>query len=206
MSDQGFDDVLFPLAIGAGTSSGPEWRTELVALASGVEVRNARWASSRRRWDVASAVSSVADLARLSAFFDARQGRLRGFRYRDLADHSSAPAGQVVSATDQVIGAGDGSKTTFQLQKTYEATVRRITKPVAGTVRIAVGGAELEEGWSVDALTGQISLDDPPAPGTPVTAGFEFDWTVRFDADRLDLTLEHVGAGRAISVPIIEIR
>ena len=46
----------------------------------------------------------------------------------------------------------------------------------------------------------------PPAAGAALTAGFEFDWPVRFDTDRLDITHELIGAGRAVSVPIIEIR
>ena len=93
MSGSGFDDVRFPLPIGPGASVGVQWQTEIVSLASGREVRNARWAASRRRWDVASAAVSGVDLAVLSAFFEARRGRLRGFRFRDPSDHSSAPAG-----------------------------------------------------------------------------------------------------------------
>jgi uncharacterized protein (TIGR02217 family) len=38
-----------------------------------------------------------------------------------------------------------------------------------------------------------------------ITAGYAFDTPVRFDADRLDLSLDAFGAGRALSVPLIEV-
>ncbi len=46
-----FHEVLFPLDIALKSAGGPERRTEIVALGSGREERNARWAHSRRRYD-----------------------------------------------------------------------------------------------------------------------------------------------------------
>jgi uncharacterized protein (TIGR02217 family) len=42
--------------------------------------------------------------------------------------------------------------------------------------------------------------------GAAVTAGFEFDTPVRFDSERIDLTLEGVDAGRLTAVSLVEIR
>ncbi len=42
-----FHEVLFPLEIALKSAGGPERRTEIVALGSGREERNARWAHSR---------------------------------------------------------------------------------------------------------------------------------------------------------------
>jgi uncharacterized protein (TIGR02217 family) len=39
-----------------------------------------------------------------------------------------------------------------------------------------------------------------------VSAGFVFDVPVRFDTDRIEVTLETFGAGRMAAVPLIEIR
>jgi uncharacterized protein (TIGR02217 family) len=39
-----------------------------------------------------------------------------------------------------------------------------------------------------------------------VSAGFEFDVPVRFDADRIDVTLESFAAGRMAAIPLIEVR
>ena len=59
-----------------------------------------------------------------------------------------------VTPIDQALGTGDGATTAFQLVKRYEsgaqAWVRRIVKPVAGTVRVARGGVEAVSGWSVE--------------------------------------------------------
>ena len=51
-----------------------------------------------------------------------------------------------------------------------------------------------------------MTLTVPPAPGAAVTAGFVFDTPVRFDADRIEVTLESFGAGRMVAMPLIEIR
>ena len=53
------DAAEFPLAVALRSTGGPERRTEIVALGSGREVRNARWAGSRRRWDAGSGVHSL---------------------------------------------------------------------------------------------------------------------------------------------------
>jgi uncharacterized protein (TIGR02217 family) len=40
-----------------------------------------------------------------------------------------------------------------------------------------------------------------------VTAGFQFDTPVRFDTDRIEVTLESFGAGRMVGhAPLIEVR
>jgi len=58
----------------------------------------------------------------------------------------------------------------------------------------------------VDAATGVVTLTAAPALGAVVTAGFVFDVPVRFDADRIEVTLESFGAGRMVAMPLIEVR
>ncbi len=48
-----FHNIRFPDNISRGARGGPERRTQIVTLASGDEERNASWANSRRRYDVA---------------------------------------------------------------------------------------------------------------------------------------------------------
>ncbi|UOM36779.1 DUF2460 domain-containing protein [Acuticoccus sp. I52.16.1] len=205
-----FHEVRFPENISRGARGGPQRRTQIVELASGAEERNASWANSRRRYDVAYGIRRVDDLAAAVAFFEARNGRLYGFRFKDWADHKScAPSGSPLSA-DQLIGTGDGEQTEFQLTKAYasggDAWVRTITKPVAGTVRIAVDGDEQMSGWSVDAMTGIVTFETAPADGVAIRAGFEFDVPVRFDTDTLDVTLDIERLGSITSVPLVELR
>ncbi len=53
---------------------------------------------------------------------------------------------------------------------------------------------------------GVVTLDAAPGEGAAVTAGFEFDTPVRFDADRIEVTLETFEAGRMAAAPLIEVR
>ena len=203
MSLNNFHEVSFPVPLALAASGGPERKTEVVTLASGAEARNALWAGSRRRWDVGSAVTRLDTLQAVVAFFEARGGRLSGFRFRDALDDRSCAPGAAVSATDQVIGTGDGVTDTFQLVKAYGGYARRILKPVAGSVVVAVDGILVSA--SVDTATGLVTLAAVPAEGAVVTAGYRFDCPVRFDADRLDVNLEAFGAGRVLSIPLIEL-
>lgn len=198
-----FHEVNLTLPLALAATGGPERRVETLTLSGGQEARNAAWAGSRRRWDVGSAAARIETLQALIAFFEARGGKLYGFRFRDMLDDRSGALGTEVSAQDQAIGLGDGARTEFALVKHYGGWARRIWKPVAGSVRVAVDGAEAAFG--VNTETGVVTLASAPSAGAAVTAGFRFDCPVRFDADRLDVTLEGFGAGRAIRVPLVEI-
>lgn len=205
-----FDEVRFPDNISRGARGGPERRTRIVELASGREERNSPWAGSRRRYDASYGIRRADDLAAVVAFFEARMGRLRGFRWKDWSDYKSCLPSAMPAATDQLIGQGTGTLTTFQLSKTYisglQSYVREITKPVTGTVLIAVGGVEQSSGWSLDLTTGIVTFTAAPATGASVTAGFEFDVPVRFDSDLLDVTLDIERLGSIASIPLVEIR
>ena len=205
-----FHEVRFPDDISRGARGGPERRTQVVELASGDEERNASWADSRRRYDAAYGIRRADDLAAVVAFFETRNGRLHGFRYKDWADYKSAQPSQAITATDQQIGTGTGSLQTFQLAKRYtsgaQTWVRTITKPVAGTVRVALGMVEQMSGWTVDTTTGVVTFTTAPAGGVAVRAGFEFDVPVRFDSDTLDVTLDFERLGSITAIPLLEIR
>ncbi|MBR9806551.1 phage distal tail protein, Rcc01695 family [Hyphomonas pacifica] len=198
-----FHEVSFPVPLALAATGGPERRTDVVTLASGGEARNAVWAGSRRRWDVGSAALKLDALQALTEFFEARRGRLHGFRFRDAMDDRSCAVGEVPSEGDQRIGTGDGATTEFQLLKAYGDYARHIGKPVAGTVLVAVNGEVVP--FSVDVTQGLVTLESAPPNGAGVTAGFRFDCAVRFDTDRLDITLEGFGAGKALRVPLVEL-
>lgn len=208
-----FHEVLFPIDVALGAAGGPERVTEIVTTATGREERNTRRADSRRRWDAGYGVKSLSALHAVLAFFEERRGRLYGFRWRDPMDPSSGPPGSPVTAFDQVLGTGDGTRRVFPLVKTYGALhapyARVISKPEAGSVKVAVGGAELVEGadFSCDPTSGLLTLaaGRTPGPGVTVTAGFRFHVPVRFDTDYLEINLSHFAAGDIPRIPIVEI-
>ena len=207
-----FHEVRFPASLSFGSVGGPERRTDVVTLANGFEERNTPWAHSRRRYDAGVAMRSLDDVAALIAFFEARQGQLHGFRWKDWSDYKSGSATGGVAYDDQIVGQGDGVTAVFPLYKRYasgaQAYERPITKPVSGTVRVGVGGDELQEGvhYEVDTATGLITLAAVPAEEDVVTAGFEFDVPVRFDTDRIQVSVASFRAGDVPSVPVVEVR
>jgi len=207
-----FHDVRFPANLSFGSVGGPERRTEIVSLANGYEERNAPWAHSRRRYDAGLGLRSLDDVEALIAFFEARQGQLHGFRWKDWADFKSSAASRAPGHRDQVIGSGDGATTQYALSKTYRSGgvgyVRTIAKPVTGTVRLAVAGDPLRagRGFTVDTSTGLVTLDAPPPEGAQITAGFEFDVPVRFDTDRILVSVASFRAGDVPDVPVVEVR
>lgn len=201
-----FHDIRFPTAISLNASGGPERLTRIVTLASGHEERNTPWAQSRRRYDAGYGVRSLDDLHSVIAFFEARMGRLHGFRWRDWADCLSCPPSGTPTAQDQTIGTGDGTTMQFDLVKSYrsgdQAHIRPITHPVPGTVSVAVDGTTIP----ITREGGTVTLATPPAPGAQVTAGYGFDTPVRFDTDRLDINLAGFNAGEIPSIPLVELR
>ncbi len=201
-----FHDIRFPTNISLSASGGPERRTRIVTLASGHEERNTPWALSRRRYEAGYGVRSLDDIHTVIAFFEARRGRLHGFRWKDWADHRSGSPSAAPTPADPPIATGDGLTTGFALTKTYASgpvsEIRPITHPVADTVIAALDSIPTP----VTVQDGRITFATPPPPGTRITAGYEFDTPVRFDTDRLDINLAGFEAGEIPSIPIIEIR
>ena len=207
-----FHEVRFPANLSFGSVGGPERRTEIVALANGFEERNTPWAHSRRHYDAGVGLRSLDDVERLIAFFEARGGQLHGFRWKDWADYKSCPSSKSPDYEDQMIGTGDGVTTQFQLAKTYvsgaQSYTRPIVKPVSGTVLVGLQGDHQAESvhFSVNFETGVISFVDAPPMGARVTAGFEFDVPVRFDTDRIQVSVQSFQAGDLPQVPVVEVR
>jgi uncharacterized protein (TIGR02217 family) len=209
-----FHEVRFPLDISRGANGGPERRTDIVTLGSGAEERNARWANSRRSWNAGYGAHTLDQLHAIVSFFEERRGRLHGFRWRDAADWKSCAPQAPPSRMDQTIGTGDGVTASFQLIKLYGGAfapwTRTITKPVLGTVVVAVGGVAKVLGtqFIVNGTTGSITFlsGHSPALGQAVTAGFEFDCPVRFDTDKLEISVQGFRHGAIPNIPIIEVR
>ena len=207
-----FHEVRFPASLSFGSLGGPERRTDIVTLANGFEERNTPWAHSRRRYDAGLGMRSLDDIETLIAFFEARQGQMYGFRWKDWSDYKSCGATAEVDKRDQVIGQGDGVTTEFQLVKTYASGgvsyVRPIVKLVLGTVKVGLDQDEAREGvdFEVDLNRGVIQFAVPPAEGVEVTAGYEFDVPVRFDTDKIQVSVSSFKAGDVPNVPVVEVR
>nr|WP_111297985.1 DUF2460 domain-containing protein [Paracoccus saliphilus] len=207
-----FHEVRFPANLSFGAIGGPERRTEIVTMASGFEERNTPWIHSRRRFDAGMGLRSLDDLSAVIAFFEARSGQLHGFRWKDWSDYKSCSPSAVPRFGDQVIAIGDGQTRSYALTKAYRSGAsvyqRPISKPVRGSVRAGIGGNEVfyDINYSVDHALGLITFIEAPDVGAEVTVGYEFDLPVRFDTDRIAVSVSSFQAGQVPDIPVIEVR
>lgn len=205
-----FHDILFPMKLARGAVGGPIRNTDVQTNLAGHETRNSAFYGSRRRYEISSKGSNFDELAQITNFFEARMGRLYGFRFRDPMDNKSCAPSMDPSALDQNVGIGDGVKANFQLIKYYGDTkgqyLRQITKPVPQSILIAVDGVTLaQNAYNVDFETGIISINSPPALGKIISAGFIFDTPVRFDNDNLEFALDGFNAGHLTIITLLEV-
>ena len=75
-------------------------------------------------------------------------------------------------------------------------------------MRVGVEQDEYQDGveYEVDPTTGVITFAHPPDLGMEIFAGFEFDVPVRFDTDRVLISVASFQAGQVPDVPVIEVR
>jgi uncharacterized protein (TIGR02217 family) len=222
-----FFEVEFPTTISYRAVGGPGYSTQVNESFSGAERRNSNWANSRGEWQI-SLITPVGidktlykDL--LLAFFHVVRGRGDAFRLKDHKDFVF---------TNEQIGIGDGSTLgPYQLIKTYaiggRSMTRTITKPItsavnnykgsalADTVSVKVGGVLVASAnWSIDATTGKITFGAGHAPTSlaVITASGQFHFPVRFDADKLAMSVEesNVSGGDPIvswnNIGLVEVR
>ena len=174
-----FHEILFPLDIALKSAGGPERRTEIVALGSGREERNARWAHSRRRYDAGYGVKTFEALSQVVAFFEERRGRLYGFRWRDRLDHSSAAPG----ARDSADRSGHRHRRRSETVVSARKDLRRApTRPISGRSQSRCRTACASRSPATEVAKGRLHRAIPrpaqsrflpghiPATGAAVTA------------------------------------
>jgi uncharacterized protein (TIGR02217 family) len=205
-----FHEVQFPSDISYGATGGPRRKTQIVTLKSGFEQRNSSWLHSRRSYDAGMGTRNIDDLDAVVSFWEARNGQLYGFRWKDWADYKSCLPRANPTNADQLIGTGTGALTTFQLVKRYtsggQEYARPIRKPVAGTLLVSLNNVNQASGWTINTTTGILTFTVAPGNGVVVKAGYEFDVPVRFDEEEIQISIEGFNAGAVPSIKIMEIR
>jgi len=198
-----FDEVQFPPSLALGAAGGPQFSTQVVILGSGYEARNQNWEASRGSWDAGTGLRTPAQMAVIIAFFRARWGKARGFRFKDWSDYTATS--QTATGT---VGSGN---TVFQLAKAYSSGgktyIREIQKPVDGTIQIWLNSVLKTAGtdYTIDYTTGLVTFESAPAYA-PIWSG-QFDTPARFDTDQLDVSVvDPMGNARIARLPILEIR
>lgn len=219
------DEYLAPNVPGYPCVAAPRTKTTIQVDAGGGERRNQEWEHPLHRYVLPEAVARKWDVVQsLMNHWRVMRGPWRSWPWRDPLDFAScdlpAPGPKqspAISATDQVIGTGDGFTNSFQLVKTYavglETYRRPIYLPITASVIIAVDGILIDPAsYEVSRPGGVVTFGVAPlAPDVDhpriITAGFLFDVEVRFESDdAMEAILRaHRAAGFA-DVTLIEVR
>lgn len=202
----GFHNVRFPEDVSWGSRGGPMFKTQIFESFRGQEKRNIDWSQPIMRFNVAYGVKTDVQMLNLLNFFNARQGRAYGFRYKNWANYriSNAP-----------IATGDGYSTRLPMWKFYGFNgarhYKRLRKIVKGSVtNVGIGAAgTMVEGvdYNINYETGEIALNNAPGYGIPVYAAtLEFDEAVRFDTDSMQSIIDGFNNQSLTDLPLIGVK
>jgi uncharacterized protein (TIGR02217 family) len=157
------------------TVGGPTFSTAVSVVDSGREYRNANWSLPLGQWELGERDMMPGDLEAMKNFFNARQGKAQGFRFKDWADYRDGGMGVLVAVP--------GVSGSYQMYKQYPSGgvtgLRKIVKPVADRIKVYSAGSLITA--TVDSTTGIVT----GVSGSTLTWTGEFDTPVRFDTDQL---------------------
>ena len=225
-----YDNVILPLSLSFGTTTGPKTSTDVSFTDSGFRKANRRWSQHLRRFNLRYAVRRPEDVYTLLKLFEAVDGPANSFLLRDWNDWNTTDGRMgdqgagFITAADQplentVTGGivGDGTTLTYQALKRYTVGAashsRTIKKPQSGTILVAVDAVAQTEGvdFTVDYATGIVTFASPPgATGSPtgvsVTWGGAFHVPVAFEGDEFIQSLDTHDASSVPDIRLIEER
>ena len=177
-----------------GRTRTPKLNTLIQTSASGLEARQALQTLSRREWKLdfnyLREGTPWFDVESLEGFYLSQLGPLNTLLFRDQYQNT---------CTGQFIATGDGSTTTFQLQRTVQGYTEPVfavdtrgahtygpyTRPAAVTPQAYVSGLPVSATFATE--TGVLTLATASGTsGNPITATFSYGFRVRFEDDSID--------------------
>lgn len=171
-------------------------KTDVVALASGKERRNAAWAFKKMSFTANYAQLSRASQLEVASAFYACNAQLLLFRFRDFGDY------QVVDSPFVVPADCVGFMSPVQLTNRYSfgpIYADRVIQAVVTCV-VSIGGSPVE--GEFDTHLGLFTPTEPWTSGAYSWSG-TFDLWVRFNSDELDVTMSTLDIATA-DVELIE--
>lgn len=158
-----FLEERLPLCIKYGASFSENHAVTTVETVSGDEYRSLQHPFVRLTYDVSYERPTKFIMGEILSLYSRANGSFRGFRVMDHKDFTTNNYSLPPTAMDQpMVLVMPG---VYQLMRWYGvatdplAARRRLRKPVAGTVKVGVGGAIYPAGmWSVDYTTGLVTL------------------------------------------------
>lgn len=158
-----FLEERLPTTIDWGGSFSEKHAIQTVTTAGGNEYRSLRHPYVQLSYDIAYKRDIGFVRQKILDLYTRANGTFRGFRVKDSKDFSSNAYDQPATAFDQPMLLISG--TSYQLMRWYGNSVdpmcarRRVRKPVAGTVKVGIGGVAIQSAqWSVDTTTGIVTI------------------------------------------------
>lgn len=186
-------------SVSYGTVYGESFSTDIKVMRNKSESRNMEWSESRGQYTLVFNALLEEDRSKVMRVFRACRGMGIGFRLKNWVEYQ---------AFDEELGIMEDTTQTFQLKKTSVAgqykTIKRIRKPVEGTVKVFVNG--LQTAAIVDYTTGIIEVS--AMVGSKITWSGEYDIPVRFDNDDIQWSVDSKTGQRFImgtDVDLVEI-
>lgn len=201
----GMHEVRFPEDVSWGSSGGPVYKTQVFTSHRGYEKRNVDWSQPMMQFNVAYGVKTDTQILNVLNFFNARQGRLFGFRYKNWCNYK---------IENGPIATGDGTSKRLPLWKFYGFSsarhYKRLRKIVRGSVRgVQVGFEPVMEGidFRIDYDSGEIVFNSPVGYAIPVYAqNLEFDEPVQFEEDSVANVIDQFNNNSLSSLSLISVR
>lgn len=173
---QPFVEQVLDLGYDYGATGGPLWSTTISESGGGTEKANVNWSQPKGRWELGDRSGenclTLDQHEYIYGFWMARRGQAIGFRYKDWGDYQ---------LNRELIGTGDGTKTQFQVTKTYGDFVRILKKLDSEGFQIETPGAALN--YALNPTTGVVTFGSALPTGTKIYATGEFHVPVRFEQD-----------------------
>lgn len=180
----------FPACPSFGYTAQPDLSVTVIATASGREKRNRNWEYPKTTFSCVVGPRDEDSVQEVRDFFLAMGAEECGFRFQDYQDYKSCFVSDTPEDTDQPILLDDTvSPPEYYLAKEYvagpRALIRRIIKPVTGTILVSDAGVLKTEGagaghYSIDYTTGIVTLHFTPTG--QLRWGGEYDVPVRFNS------------------------
>lgn len=197
-----FLNIRLPEDISYGASGGPGFSTNVVVLENSAEHRNINWEAPRYSYSIGYDSLNSERAKKLMAFFCIVRGRAYSFRFKDWFDYD---------ARDQKLLKIDGQR--YQLVKLYKISDnffydRRISKPCEESLIIKNGNEMLIENkdYKIDYDSGIVEFLNNNYDPEKLLVNFDFDVSVRFESDSLDLTNDSFRIYSWKSIKLIETR
>lgn len=158
-----FDAISFPTDISRGAQFGPTFSTIVTETVSGGEVRIAQWPVCRHRGQISLEARTPAQFATLKAFFLARTGKARAFRFKDWSDFAVTNEPLVPLPSNSLPTNPAAGAPTVQLVKSYNDGlinyVRNIYAPTTSPAATLRKNGSAFAAYTLDTTTGLVSLN-----------------------------------------------